>query len=189
MCHNALLNDDVIKWKHVPRYWPVVRGIHRSQRPVTRSFDIFVVLCLKKRLSKQLRSRWFEMPSHSVWRHCTPPRGSRLCCVVSRFNAYRWWHLSKQPRSRWFEMPLWSVWRHSTTPRGSRLCCAVSFFNGCRWWHLTGFSGIFNGCQLDKLYGFPGDHKQNAAIVQCYVHLLYLQSVFCSCIIVVFCRK
>ena len=25
MCH-----DDVIKWKHFPRYWPFVRGIHRS---------------------------------------------------------------------------------------------------------------------------------------------------------------
>ena len=24
------LNDDVIKWKHFPRYWPFVRGIHRS---------------------------------------------------------------------------------------------------------------------------------------------------------------
>ena len=23
------LNDDVIKWKHFPRYWPFVRGIHR----------------------------------------------------------------------------------------------------------------------------------------------------------------
>ena len=22
-------NDDVIKWKHLPRYWPFVRGIHR----------------------------------------------------------------------------------------------------------------------------------------------------------------
>ena len=27
-CH--LTHDDVIKWKHVPRYWPFVRGIHRS---------------------------------------------------------------------------------------------------------------------------------------------------------------
>ena len=25
-----LLYDDVIKWKHLPRYWPFVRGIHRS---------------------------------------------------------------------------------------------------------------------------------------------------------------
>ena len=23
-------HDDVIKWKHFPRYWPIVRGIHRS---------------------------------------------------------------------------------------------------------------------------------------------------------------
>ena len=25
-----MLHDDVIKWKHFPRYWPFVRGIHRS---------------------------------------------------------------------------------------------------------------------------------------------------------------
>ena len=33
--HNIFINyfqkhDDVIKWKHFPRYWPFVRGIHRS---------------------------------------------------------------------------------------------------------------------------------------------------------------
>ena len=29
--HSILLeHDDVIKWKHFPRYWPFVRGIHRS---------------------------------------------------------------------------------------------------------------------------------------------------------------
>ena len=27
---NLCLHDDVIKWKHFPRYWPFVRGIHRS---------------------------------------------------------------------------------------------------------------------------------------------------------------
>ena len=27
---NAICHDDVIKWKHFPRYWPLVRGIHRS---------------------------------------------------------------------------------------------------------------------------------------------------------------
>ena len=25
-----IIHDDVIKWKHFPRYWPFVRGIHRS---------------------------------------------------------------------------------------------------------------------------------------------------------------
>ena len=27
---HGVYNDDVIKWKHFPRYWPCVRGIHRS---------------------------------------------------------------------------------------------------------------------------------------------------------------
>ena len=67
--------DDVIKWKHFPSYWPFVRGIHRSgeipaQRPVTRSFDVFFDLRLIKRLSKQLKHRWFETPLRSLWCHC-----------------------------------------------------------------------------------------------------------------------
>ena len=36
-----LIHDGVIKWKHFPRYWPFVREIHRGQRPVTRSIDVF----------------------------------------------------------------------------------------------------------------------------------------------------
>ena len=41
-----------------------------SQRPVTRSFDVFFDFRLNKRLSKPSRLRWFEMPSCSLWRHC-----------------------------------------------------------------------------------------------------------------------
>ena len=29
-CGCSVWHDDVIKWKHFPRYWPFVRGIHRS---------------------------------------------------------------------------------------------------------------------------------------------------------------
>ena len=33
-------HDDVIKWKHFPRYWPIVRGIHRSRWiPRTKASD------------------------------------------------------------------------------------------------------------------------------------------------------
>ena len=49
-----------------------------SQRPVTRSFDVFFDLCLNKRLSKQLRRRWFETPSRSLWCHCNWPHCSKL---------------------------------------------------------------------------------------------------------------
>ena len=47
-----------------------VTGEFPSHRPVTRSFDVFFDLRLNKRLSKQSWRRWFEMPSHSLWRHC-----------------------------------------------------------------------------------------------------------------------
>ena len=65
-------HDDVIKWKHFPRYWPFVRGIHRW--PVTHKgqwrFDVFFDMRLNKRLGKQSRRRWFGTPSHSLWRRC-----------------------------------------------------------------------------------------------------------------------
>ena len=72
-----VVHDDVIKWKHFPRNWPFVRGIHRSptQRPVTRSFDVFSDLRLNKRLSKQTQSWWFETQSWSLWRHCNAKKG------------------------------------------------------------------------------------------------------------------
>ena len=48
-CH---YHDDVIKWKHFPRYWPFVRGIHRS--PVNsphkgpwRGALIFSLICTR----------------------------------------------------------------------------------------------------------------------------------------------
>ena len=41
-----------------------------TQRPVTRSFDVFFDLRLNKRLSKQSRGWWFEMLSRPFWRHC-----------------------------------------------------------------------------------------------------------------------
>ena len=72
----VMIHDDVIKWKHFPRYWPFVRGIHRSpgnshhKGPVTRSFDVFFDLRLNKRLSKHTCGWWFETPSRSLRRHC-----------------------------------------------------------------------------------------------------------------------
>ena len=48
----------------------IVTGEFPSQRPVTRSFDVFFDLRLNKRLSKQSWGWWFETPSRSWWRHC-----------------------------------------------------------------------------------------------------------------------
>ena len=45
-----------------------VTGEFPAQRPVTRSFDVF--LRLNQRLSKQSWGWWFETPSRPLWRHC-----------------------------------------------------------------------------------------------------------------------
>ena len=62
-------HDDVMKWKHFPRYWPFVQGIHRS--PVnsrTKDSDAELWCFL---LSSP--GWWFQTPSHSLWRHCNAP--------------------------------------------------------------------------------------------------------------------
>ena len=47
-----------------------VTGEFPAQRPVTRSFDVFLDLGLNKRLSKQSWSWSFETPSRPLWRYC-----------------------------------------------------------------------------------------------------------------------
>ena len=42
-CYCDPLHDDVIKWRYFPRYWPVPDE-YPAQRPVTRSFDVFLDL-------------------------------------------------------------------------------------------------------------------------------------------------
>ena len=69
-------HDDVIKWKHIPRYWPFVRGIHQS--PVNSPHKgqwcwalMFSLICtMDIRLSKPSRRRSFETLSCPLWRHC-----------------------------------------------------------------------------------------------------------------------
>ena len=46
-------------------------GEFPAQRPVTRSFDVFVDLRPNKRLSKQWWGWWFETPSGPLCRHCS----------------------------------------------------------------------------------------------------------------------
>ena len=46
-----------------------VPGEFPSQRPVTRSFDVFFDPSLNKRLSKHSRGWWFETLSGPLWRH------------------------------------------------------------------------------------------------------------------------
>ena len=49
--HLTVNHDDVIKWKHFPRYWPFVRRIHRSavnspHRGQWRGAFMFLLICV-----------------------------------------------------------------------------------------------------------------------------------------------
>ena len=87
-------------------------GEFPTQRPVTRSFDVFFDLRLNKRLSKQPGGWWFETPSWSLWRHCyaddkpllhwciNPARtGRRWVNRVTLSNSFvlniQWWNMSQ----------------------------------------------------------------------------------------------
>ena len=84
--HSEETHNDVIKWKHFPRYLPFCEGNppmdSPHKRPVTRSVDVFFGMRLNKRLSKQSRRRWFETPPRSLWRHCNVPRPFVACSVA-----------------------------------------------------------------------------------------------------------
>ena len=70
--------NDVIKWKHFPRYWPSVRGFHKgnpqvtgwvpSQRPVTRSFVFSLISAWTNGWTNNGDAG--ETPSRSLWHHC-----------------------------------------------------------------------------------------------------------------------
>ena len=55
------IHDD-IPWKSFPRYWLLVRGIHRATGPLTKVhnaiFDVSFDVILRKRLNKQSNYRW-----------------------------------------------------------------------------------------------------------------------------------
>ena len=73
--------NDVGKWKHFPRYWPFVRGIHRSpvkfpHKGQWRLSLMFSLMCAwtngwaNNRDAAKSRRQWLETPSCSFWRHC-----------------------------------------------------------------------------------------------------------------------
>ena len=103
-CH-----DDVIKWKHFPRYWPFVRGIHRS--PVNsphkgqwRGALMFTLICARingwvyNREAGDLRR---YRPHYDVIT-CVLISGlkwllaTEFCCFLSSYSDISWapWRLT-----------------------------------------------------------------------------------------------
>ena len=76
----------------------LVTGEFPAQRPVTRSFDVFFDLRLKKRLSKQSWGWLFEMPSLSLWRHFN----EKFCSYHACWYSCNSWHVIDDTSSAQF---------------------------------------------------------------------------------------
>ena len=74
----GILHDDVIKWKHLPRYWP-----------------FFFDMSLNIRLSKQWWGWWFETAWDPLWRHCNGNIDNKLTSCVFMKDQ---WHFHNKPK-------------------------------------------------------------------------------------------
>ena len=68
-------HDDVIKWKHFSRYWPFVRGIHRSRvntphKGLWRGASTLSLICAWTNGRANNRNTGRLRNNHSSRRHC-----------------------------------------------------------------------------------------------------------------------
>ena len=175
-------HDDVIKWKHFPRNWPFVRGIHRSpvnglpaQRPMTRSFNVFFDLRLNKRVSKQSWGWWFETLPCPLWRHCNELGGIPFA-VYSQRNRHRliqFHHITHWKWHVWPSKTFTIFFRQITESLGFAnrcLCTVYRFFY--HWWPLAGVNDPDNSDDIMPAWllylsvGHLGFHAQNLRIFE-----------------------
>ena len=98
-----------------------VTGEFPTQRPVTRSFDVFFDLGLNERLSKQPWGWWFETLSLPLWRHfnvCLPsPKKALPMAVPPEYPSCRQTTLASTSfQSSSHTVPHSSRWYTSTRP-------------------------------------------------------------------------
>ena len=92
-------HDDVIKWKHFPRYWAFMWRINRSpvnssRRPVTLNFDVSLICA------------WTN-----GWVNSRGAGDLRRNCTLNDGNVMKYYHL-------WFS---WSYFNHHGNHGGNRM--------------------------------------------------------------------
>ena len=152
-------NDNILRVVGLYAGNSPVTGEIPSQRPVTRTFDVFLDLRLNKRPSKQSRRRWFAMSSRSLWRHCNEERNSSItagfpsrtasnaelwcisCCFLNKASELRSNHTFYNVTiHRWLSTKLWYSQHNCVgytivnSPLKDRdTLCSVLVDGGCSW--------------------------------------------------------
>ena len=89
---NIWWHDVVIKWKHFPRHWPFVRGIHRSlvnspHKGQWRGALMFSLICAW--MNGWVNNRVIGDLRRPLWRHCNGI-SDNSCGILSQIYAAKW---------------------------------------------------------------------------------------------------
>ena len=138
----SLGHDDVIKWEHFLRYWPFVRGIHRSpvhspHKGQWRGASIFSLICARindwtnNREAGDLRRHrahydvtvmWSDI--YGICQSCSQPKPKSvagLMFFITLTSQWAQWRL-KSPASRLFTQPFIQIKESIKAPRHWPLC-------------------------------------------------------------------
>ena len=143
-------HDDVIKWEHFPRYWPFVRGSHRSpvkspHKGQWRGTLMFpLISALNKPLSKHSWGWWFETQSPSSWRHYNVTSGDWPTSILQiKFPKWMlfWLHFTSVCTK---SSILLYLYFHRTKNNPNIFSCLHHWFSNAVWnctpgtvWHLS----------------------------------------------------
>ena len=112
VCHMVtIIHDDVIKWKHFPRYWPFVRGIHRSPVDSPHKGQSHVALMFFFLSAPGERVEQTSVTPRSLWRHRNEDYCSDtlwLHCVIANHLMNRQDAFYQHPTFKWHHhSPVW----------------------------------------------------------------------------------
>ena len=141
-----------------------VPGEFPTQRPVTRSFDVYFDLRPNKRLSKQSWGWWFETLSCPLWRHRNVIKGALVLKSVYIYATF----------SVWFSVMVYSVISFQSIKQNqiillaniSCLQCFIILNKSCNLFFVE--TGIFITIWFLFIIGcFP--HKTSFEYSKCHV--------------------
>ena len=159
-------HDDVIKWRHFPRYWPFMRGIHRSPENSPhngqwRGALVLSDLRLNKRFSKQLWGWWFETASRPLWRHRyvhveRPRCRARVRIYLLRTKPCRIWYCIENEYRRGVDNASLFIWFRNIDFRIRQPACLcykmIEFWPSPRTTVIWSRNGVIWGYSNLKTY-------------------------------------
>ena len=154
-----------------------------TQRPVTRSFDVFFYLRLNKRLSKQPWGWWFETPSWSLWRQCNvnslfaPGMSELLRLPVLWRYPYRYAFLNLDDNT-----PTWAKLRQPGRKYATRAMRTAKYINANakRWGNVLSLYEYFLVCN-ETHFRRGATHRQRLVTHDIHLAIIF-QTIKSICI-------